>query len=133
MKYKEPTQEQFELFWKWYGFKRLEYGKRGYHFEHSEKVMNWLPPDGKNIYDSMERLPRISLENLFEYAVPKLQPEVIKFVPVTGVDKQFDYGLKWGCHLTLKGWERTKAVISDNSDPALALFWAIYAVMEANP
>src|SRR3990167_6103090 len=99
METKQPTKKQIKEFWKRCGYKALckpdEYG-----------VQAW-----RHSMDSRPTLslPKIDLNNLFKYAVPKLQPEVIKIVPVIGVKKQFDYGERWACHLTLKGWSKTKA------------------------
>ncbi len=64
----EETKELGELC----GFRKLPMGKRGYHFEQTEKVMNWMPPDAKEAWESVAHLPRIDLDNLFKYAVPKI-------------------------------------------------------------
>jgi len=66
-----------------------------------------------------------SLSACFKWLVPKLKPEVIRLIPITGVKEQFDYGERWGCILTPEGWGANVSVLTDSSNPALALCKAI--------
>ena len=68
----QPTQEQWEEVLKWCGFIRLPVGKKHYHFERTIKVMDWQYPDGT----FHPFLPDLDLNNLFEFAVPKLREAV---------------------------------------------------------
>jgi len=108
----EPTKEQIQWLWEQCGFTRLPYGNREYHFELTKKVMNWLPPDKRG--NSMEYLPRIDLNNLFKYAVPKLQD--LRWV-------KFNFDSE--CELRIGN----RGIFGVNDDPALALFWAIFKAL----
>jgi hypothetical protein len=125
MEDKQPTESEIEELWKWCGFKEVLSRELWQYEKYRETNHWWEAPSGRKFLE----LPELDLNNLFEYAVPKLQPEVIEFVPVTGVKEQFDYGQKWGCLLILKGWAVKKSVISNNPNPALVLFWAIWKVI----
>lgn len=115
---KIPTEQQVERLWKWCGFKRLPQGKAGYHWEQCAKVMNWMPPGSTETYHSMANLPIIDLENLFQWAVPKLPAyDGIEFWESTD---------GWVCHIVLDHAGTNETGIDKN--PALALFWAIYKV-----
>ncbi len=103
--------EQIKEFWEWCGFEWFE--AMGVWRDY------WLYPDDKRIHEHFN-LPRIDLNNLFEYAAPKLKAEVIKFVP-------FSNG-GYGCVLTPKGWKNDISTLEET--PALALFWAIYGAMK---
>ena len=111
----KPTEAQRTEFWKWCGFKRLPTGQKYYHFEHNEKVMNWMPPDKVQGFYSIDYLPRIDLNNLFKYAVPKLEHCLI----TTDSDK--GYRAEASIHGTWYEYSQ---------DPALALFWAIQEVIK---
>lgn len=113
----EPTEAQVKEFFKeWCGFKRLPKGNKGFHFELGVKVMNWQPPDTKNEVYGIDYLPRISLDNLFKYAIPKLK--------------------RWEMGSQLNGMAYARVSTgtmlpkeSENKDPALALFWAIWQII----
>ena len=111
----KPNEEQIKELWEWCGFRRLPEGKAGYHFEHCEKIMNWMQPDYKDSYKSMPYLPEIDLNNLFKWAVPKLYSELSKAGKY--------YRMKWL-------YEAIEEAVIDNKDPALALFWAIWEVIQ---
>jgi len=109
----KPTQEQIREFWEWCGFERARFeptvkGVSKYQYE----VGYWVYPD--NITDKMiwsQELPSIDLNNLFKYAVPKLDKELALTI--------------------LRSWVfniLTTKPAKDN--PALALFWPIYKVMK---
>ena len=74
-----------------------------------------------------------SLDACFKWLVPKLRPEVIKIVPVTGVEKYGDYGCKWSCLITPAVWGNDISIIADkNSNPALALCLAIEKLIDSD-
>ena len=109
----QPTKEQIKEFWEWCGFtlrcppEKDAYG-RGI----------WNYPEGT--YGNLE----LDLNNLFKYAVPKLRDNY-----------QYELiGWNEGQHKAIinklqKGWAETYTTAIDK-DPALALFWAIWEVME---
>ena len=114
----EVNQEELKEFWEWCGFER-------YRYQGNERtLMRWKYPDGSRNYVT----PNLDLNNLFKWAVPKLRPEVIRLVPITGIKEVGDYGLRWGCILTPEGWGDNVSVISDS--PAQALYEAIQKVRE---
>ena len=106
----EPTQEQIKEFWEWCGLH--------YHGEAGELLV--YAPDG-TVFNCGQ--PRIDLNNLFKYAVPKLD--------------------KMGNHLILRSHVYSESLVdspdyeaeiaggikSHSIDPALALFWAIWKVI----
>jgi len=112
-----PTQELIREFWEWCGFRQLPLGNKYYHFEATKKVMDWQLPDG-----SLPRpyLPALNLDNLFRYAISKLQYQVnLK-------------NIKDGWHCMLFSSEKEPPRIeATNKDPALALFWAIWEVIHS--
>jgi hypothetical protein len=115
---KEPTQEQIKEFWEWCGFKRLPQGNRYYHFELTTKVMDWQAPTG----ETMPYLPRIDLNNLFKWAVPKLQQTGREVGIIAREASGFEAKV---LHISPQ-WSS----IGRDEDPALALFWAIYKVIK---
>ena len=121
---KEPTQEQIKKFREWCGFKRLPVGQKGWHYERLVKVMNWLAPDQTEPFMSLPYLPRIDLNNLFKYAVPKL------------FELDYDYRL-WsddGYHFfyIYKAFNLNKPVVSSIGylEAKDATFWALWQVKE---
>lgn len=59
----------------WVGFKRLPQGKRGFHYEQGQKVMDWMPPGDYEWYHSKLSVPNFtdSLDECFEWLVPSLR------------------------------------------------------------
>ena len=72
----------------------------------------------------MSELPPIDLNNLFKYAVPKLDG-----LTLTTYYKA-DYGIDGFCACVDS--KTNTSGDHDHEDPALALFWAIYEVMKSN-
>ena len=123
---KEPTQKQQKEFWEWCGFKEVTVRARAFEIvrgkKHSweTKEQRWLRPNCEfenKLYPSYHgvpfvdwELPPIDLNNLFTYAVPKLKMERDSLITFL--------------------WEWVKDMISNDKDPALALFWALWAVMK---
>jgi len=127
----KPNEEQIKEFWEWCEFKWRTYAS-AYAGEVIMKVHDatWVHPDGETHFN----LPPIDLSNLFKYAVPRLNEK--------------------GCCVTLQayGQKGHLAFVSESvfpqrgsdgydpyfkriaeyedEDPAIALFWAIYKVMD---
>ena len=119
MQNKEPTPGQQQEFWEGCGFEQLPYGNKDYHYEQTVKTMNWTHPLLE--YGSIEFLPRIDLNNLFKYAVPKLYKD-----GQGGVEFRY-YPGTLRCVLTTEceaGFEETQTS-NKEFNPALALFWAL--------
>lgn len=102
---KQPTEEQIKELWEWCGF--IPFKNR----PKSGLPYSW---DGWELPDSIfevSKLPSIDLNNLFEYAVPRMEE-----IPLG----------KQRC--ILLGW--MSEVVTNKVDPALALFWAIFNVLK---
>ena len=102
----EPTQEQIKELWGWCEFK--------FKLSASENPHYWIDPFGR----AMAKLPPIDLNNLFKYAVPKR------------IRQYEDKG-----EHTASVWNKlfitwVHSMVEGNSDPALALFWAIWEVIK---
>jgi len=98
----DTTEEQIKEFWEYFGFNY----ERG-------RYSGWWRLDN----ETFAELPPIDLNNLFKWAVPKLGlPSYIKFT---------NLGNSWGASIVNK----LSPDIYDQ-DPAHALFWAIYKVLE---
>jgi hypothetical protein len=101
MNTRQPTEQEIEKFWKWCGF--------------TERGGFPVWPDGKTWPQRDVKLPAINLNNLFKYAVPRLPTGSLLW-----------YGGNKGYGVCINN----PHVESDNQDPALALFWAIYEVIQ---
>jgi len=106
---KEPTKEQVKRFWEWCGLRR---GKRGINRGY------YTRPGGSHYIIPAWEL-HIDLNNLFEYAVPKLLGDY--YIDIK------DYKLGWMVSIGDKLGNRHAC---DNKDLALALFWAIWEVID---
>ena len=117
----EPSLEQIKEFWKRCGFTQ---SKKTYHYEFTEKVMDWLTPSGDLSYDSARHkghLPRADLNNLFKFA-----PNTVQSITITET-KWLDGTIWTQCHLQVEFkeiyGEKVQGKMKDVG--ALALFWAI--------
>jgi hypothetical protein len=66
----EITQEELKRFWEWCGFKYHTYPEHWYLGKIEIYGTRWITPDGK--YALLD-VPILNLDNLFEYAVPKIR------------------------------------------------------------
>lgn len=105
---KEPTEEQIKRFWEWCGI--LQGGRVFIGDNPNAKVYNWHYPDGLTTL----KLPKLDLNNLFKWAVPKLHYVSLSFQPCW----------KWNYLAEADGCS------FNGQDPTLALFWAIREVMK---
>jgi len=99
---KQPTPEQIEKVWEWCGW------------EWHPAIELWKSPAPESCL-GYGTLPLINLDNLFQWAVPKLITCELRVI--TGM---------WHAHVSVGA----KHTYGDNEDPALALFWAILEVIE---
>ena len=114
----KPTKEQVKKFWEWCGFQKIE---------NPLEMLLWiyLAPD-KN-YLSLKGYPEIDLDHLgliFKYAVPKLK--ILGYDCLISTSEDF-----YECEICDSRFPPVKqAQLKQDKDPALALFWAIYKVIE---
>ena len=120
-----PSEQQMREFWEWCGFMRLPEGNRDYHYEHTVKTMNWKSPCETEICASIPVLPRLDLNNLFKYAVPKLQDK--GFMVELYSYEQAGYRV---AIYNITGQADIPEVVVRNNDPALALFGVIWEVIK---
>jgi len=104
----EPTQEQIKEFWERYGYT----GKLAGIEDIGER-------EGKLVYV----YPPIDLNNLFKYAVPKLEAQkfrmMITYNNIKRPNKEYMYRVSF-CKFKTNSWGKAY-----DKDPALALFWAL--------
>lgn len=122
MKHK-PTEEQIKEFWEWYGFEFVPHlSSRGTTYKTTE-IMEY--PDGfSHVVNKGESLD-IDLNNLFKYAVPKM------------TELGYDVNLFTEDGYCFGRARKTSALKWQFSTigylyAALALFWALWKVKEAN-
>ena len=106
---KDPSQEQIKEFWEWCGFREV------YSQTTPSYWLWWLSPEGSR----MQKLPPIDPNNLFKYAVPKLTNCIVCFDTAEQ---------RVSLYTVHKGYTDNQRVY--DKDPALALFWAIYKIIE---
>ena len=59
----------------WAGFKQLALGRSSFHWEHCQRVPNWMPPNTTDVWMSTPYLPDFthSLDACFMWLVPKVR------------------------------------------------------------
>lgn len=143
----EPTEEQIKELWEWCGLEvKLLWGyydaETGYFKPNptGEKTardieQEWCFRDGEQQLTWCEELPPIDLNNLSLYAIPKLIKDI-----TTELEIHFDYlpnPDKWNCMLGDGFYEfgesKYNIKTASGDTPALALFWAIYSVIDKSP
>ena len=119
----EPTREQIKKLWEWCGFKEV-FSKELWRFERYKETNHWWSaPNGRRF----DELPPVDLNNLFKYAVPKLLPKHdFSIYWVLDVDAQQG---AWAISMSCRGYGKNGIIRLRDKDPALALFWAIWEVI----
>ena len=126
----KPTDEQVKKFWEWCGFKYKPLSDWWTKSWNREQLA-WHRPDGWPAFDACPntdvfQLPLVDLNNLFKYAVPKLQ-EMDLWVGL-GAEKQgWESWIFKGEPIEGNPLQKYEVKVT-YKDPALALFWAIYKV-----
>ena len=116
---KQPTKTQIKTLWEWCGFKFIQPIESG--------AVDVIYPDGSMcLSPSILALPHLDLNNLFKYALPKLQWFIVNIEHIE-VSCEFyvtltDFYLAQPC----------KEYKSKHKDPAIALFWAIWQIITLN-
>jgi len=137
MSNKEPTGEQVEKFWKWCGWTLRDVTPPGA----VHQYISWFTPDGKETEYGSEN-PCVDLNSLFKWAVPKLRELGwmcrVQYSPLRDPET-FTLITDWTGYASLfwvkvgevaKGWEALSYPAVIHKDPALALFWAIWELIE---
>jgi hypothetical protein len=107
-----PTQAQLKKFWEWCGFKQLP------------TYRTYLLGD-----EHFTLLPDLDLNNLFKYAVPRLShSRRIIFNIHNGINNRIPKTITEGWIVDIESNEFS--YLGADYDPALALFWAIYKLIE---
>ena len=122
-----PSENEIRRFWEWCGFTRHpSYTYYEAPFGKDNKVPCWVSPLGNTIEEGM---PPIDLNNLFRYAAPKL---IGDYKYSLGLETDVDYHTRESTYTF--SFSNDPLVINSqvtDKDPALALFWAIYKLIEA--
>jgi len=111
MENRQPTGMEIREFWEWCGFYQAVDGT-------SNAV--WIYPDGRE-----RMLPRINLDNLFEWAVPKLGE--VPSVTLKRKDTLCACNLSWEQKNT--GEIKAPPTTTLRNTSALTLFWAVREVL----
>lgn len=111
---KEPSKEELRKFWEWLGFgmKYLPYGLRVRELNPNEDN----PLDEYTLADpnkcKIADYPKLTLDNLFKYAVPKVKQEIPE--------------LQWA--KLFVDW--LQDILYDDKDPAITLFYTLFTIFE---
>ena len=121
-----PTKEQRVEFWEWCG---LEITKE---YSLASKMPVYLTKDSNGFVIS---LPRIDLNNLFKYAVPRLDEDGYVFTLYRFYTIKYDFKTPdeygFGVKVFKYGVDERNHAGKPHKNPALALFWAIYEVVKS--
>uniref|UniRef100_A0A6M3KAY7 Uncharacterized protein n=1 Tax=viral metagenome TaxID=1070528 RepID=A0A6M3KAY7_9ZZZZ len=94
----QPLESQIREFWEGCGFEYRPNWERC-----------WKYPTKYPRSQSGKTLPKLSLNSIFKYAVPKVRDDAVLYYLLD----------KW-----------VKSIVWESKDPTLALFWAIYSIWE---
>ena len=120
----KPSDKQEQEFWELCGFVKRGHSYAGKELWVAPEDIEWFDKCVKDIdkngyakmpeKDSYYALRPIDLNNLFKYAVPKLE--------------NYHLGSVVNGHIAI-AWRQGTNFHSTDKDPALALFWAIYKAL----
>lgn len=100
----KPTKEQIKNFWEWCGFTNLVYEQGVWEFR-------WFYIDDER---RRQELPPIDLNSLFQWAIPQLRKDTTQEELLN----------------VLYGWISSSLYYEGDDNSALALFWAIYKLID---
>ena len=115
----QPTPEQVQKFWEWCGWRTI---KRSFLHYSPEQIAS---PKSLSLEYAVTSFPPIDLNSLFKWAVPKVE-EIYCFSL-----ELLDNGTGTFRVAIYQHVFDSKIWFGHNTDPALALFWAIWQVMES--
>ena len=114
---KEPTEEQKNKVWKWCGLKYESYNTLA--FPHQGGA--WVDSLGNSVdSENPFELPPIDLNNLFKYAVPRIQN--LRWVKIS---------FAGNCELRIGYKAVFNQPVKSDIDPAVALFYVCEEVINA--
>ena len=119
----KPTKGQTKRFWEWCGFQKIE---------NPTADLGWIYSAPDKNYLSLKGYPEIDLDHLgliFKYAMPKLSHHWDMWIE-SWVDQPNMFIARFQTHTGefIKFIETE--IIETDKNPALALFWAIYKIIE---
>ncbi len=111
-----PSESEIKEFWEWCGL-NIDHT----YIETTGLRMTVCSKCGKGISfkDTLCKSPKLDLNNLFKYAMPKLH----------SIKLEYDYFGQPQCKVVVAGKEKK---YGSGYDPALALFWAIWGVIHGS-
>jgi len=116
---REPTKEEIKRFWEYWGFVFEEHNSRFEHwwtyFAPEDMLLEWHEKHQKTGF------PPLDLNSLFRYAVPKAIDKIMA---------RLDWSRNAAFNILFSNWRHE--LKNDLEYPALALFWALEKVREAN-
>jgi len=116
---KQPTQKQLKKFWEWCGLVEQESG-------------SWYTDCFPAEYVDCQ-VPSLDLNNLFKYAVPKLEYAEVNYGCCQSFEdedgKVISRDFTFEAAVSIGAFEEHNATC-ENKDPALALFWAIWKLID---
>ena len=127
----KPTQEQIKEFWEWCGLIHInnpipiEAANSCEAIAIDKPLNGWYCPDyakGTSKLISFKETPIIDLNNLFKWAVPKLEE--------IGLDIELKRTIEPKWRVIISNYTDRPPTMGDDDNPALALFWAIWKVVK---
>jgi len=115
------TNEEIKEFWEWCGFTILK--EKEWDLRRRARIGFIYPNGGR-----YTRLPSLGLNNLFRWAVPKLQ-EISKEHYIT-FEHPFNDPTTWAITINIELHYNYKEFEGRDKDPAIALFRAIQQVIK---
>lgn len=113
----EPTEGQWQELLEWCGFEEIQY--MGTDNKPMPGCVHWVHPGA--VGGGCSTLPKIDLNNLFVFAVPKYIDEIKAGASANYTSNAYVRLFeRWHNNLVFANWE----------NPALALFWVIHKVIE---
>jgi len=121
----EPTQEQIKELWEWCGLKL-----------YSENIQLssglWWPDLWECPEGGVSFTPDLDLNNLFKYAVPKLEFVRLQWQPYIKHHSVL-VTIRTLAGIPNKNVVGGLEIKEGGNDPALALFWAIWGIIKSQP
>ena len=122
MELAKPTEEQIKKLWERCGFRYI-FGEKVRSGKFTEQNYYWIAPTGRRYF----KIPLIDLNNLFAYVMPFLQDKGYQIDIVCFEHKGFAVSPFY-----VLDDQTRKLVEIKGDDLALALFWAIYEVLDGD-
>jgi hypothetical protein len=118
---KEPTEEQIKELWTFCGFKITPNGIQN-------KSGTWIKKNPDDYFYPNKhwgKAPKITLDNLFKYAIPQIKKNGMNY----RISTDGDY---LRIKLVYRTSDTASEIVGRDLLPELALFWAIYEVIKSD-